>query len=238
MASNLVKNMQISCNHCSLDSICLPRGLSAKEINRISDVIKQTISLQRGAFLYRQGSDFKGVLAIKSGTAKLIREDQQGDEHILNILLPGELLGFDGFYEDKHSCSAVALETVSYCELPADGLETLCLKVPGLMRELFRHTGEKLDEELSHNVLNKRPAEERLAFFLISLSDRLKRRGFSPSEFNLSLTRQEIGNHLNLALETVSRLLQKFDNSGMISVNKKNIQIHDLQGLKSLLKPQ
>lgn len=238
MASSLIKNMQISCNRCSLDTICLPRGLSEKEINRISDVIKQIKSVQRGSYLYRQGNEFKGVLAIKSGTAKLIREDQQGDEHILNILLPGELLGFDGFYDDKHSCSAVALETVSFCELPADELETLCLKIPGLMRELFRHTGEKLYEEQNHNVLNKRSAEERLATFLISLSDRLKRRGFSPSEFNLSLTRQEIGNHLNLALETVSRLLQRFDNRGMISVNKKNIQIHDLQGLKNIQKTE
>jgi CRP/FNR family transcriptional regulator len=82
--------------------------------------------------------------------------------------------------------------------------------------------------------LHKRPAEERLASFLISLSERFKRRGFSPSEFTLTLTRQEIGNHLGLALETVSRLLQQFQALGLISVRNKHIQIKNLAGLRAL----
>ncbi len=226
---------QVSCNNCGLDNICLPRGLSHDEIESISQIIKAKKTLQRGEFIYHEGDNFRGILAIKSGSAKLVGADQHGNEHILNILLPGELLGFDGLSTDKHSCAAIALETTSFCLLPADSMDDLFHNIPSLTRELFRHSGEKMLEDKNQLILSKRPAEERLAYFLISLSERLKRRGFSASEFKLSLSRQEIGNHLGLALETVSRLLKKFQEDEMIMVQNRFITITDLTALKNLL---
>ncbi len=228
---------QVICNNCGLDNICLPRGLSQAEIDNISKVVKAKKTLQRGDFIYREGDNFKGILAIKSGSAKLIANDSHGNEHILNILLPGELLGFDGLSTEKHGCAAIALETMTFCILPADSMDQLFQKLPSLTRELFRHSGEKMLEDKNQLVLSKRPAEERLAYFLISLSERLKRRGFSSSEFKLSLTRQEIGNHLGLALETVSRLLKKFQDENLITVQNRFIQITDINSLKALLQP-
>lgn len=226
---------QVSCGNCSLDNICLPRGLSQSEVNNISKVVKARKTLQRGDFIYREGDSFRGILAIKSGSAKLVANDAHGNEHILNILLPGELLGFDGLSNEKHGCAAIALETMTFCILPSDNLEQLFQNMPSLTRELFRHTGEKMLEDKNQLVLSKRPAEERLAYFLISLSERLKRRGFSASDFKLSLTRQEIGNHLGLALETVSRLLKKFQDDQLITVQNRFIHIQDSAALKKLL---
>ncbi|WP_427500708.1 helix-turn-helix domain-containing protein [Methylomonas sp. MED-D] len=228
-------NKQVSCANCSLDNICLPRGLSQSEIANISQVIRARKTLQRGDFIYREGDNFRGILAIKSGSAKLVANDNHGNEHILNILLPGELLGFDGLSGSKHGCAAIALETMSFCILPADSMEELFQNVPSLTRELFRHTGEKMIEDKNQLVLSKRPAEERLAYFLISLSERLKRRGFSSSEFKLSLTRQEVGNHLGLALETVSRMLKKFQDDDLISVQNRFIAIKNPTALRKLL---
>lgn len=230
-----MQKQQVNCGNCSLDNICLPRGLSQEEIDNISQVIKAKKTLNRGDFIYREGDSFRGIMAIKSGSAKLVATDNHGNEHIINILLPGELLGFDGLSDTRHGCAAVALETMSFCLLPADSMDSLFQNVPSLTRELFRHTGEKLLEDKNQLVLSKRPAEERLAYFLISLSERLKRRGFSSSEFKLSLTRQEIGNHLGLALETVSRLLKKFQEDELIVVNNRFITILDLSGLQRLL---
>jgi CRP/FNR family transcriptional regulator len=226
---------QVSCNNCGLDNICLPRGLSHEEVESISQIVKAKKTLQRGEFIYHEGDNFRGILAIKSGSAKLVGADQHGNEHILNILLPGELLGFDGLSTDKHSCAAIALETTSFCLLPADSMDDLFHNIPTLTRELFRHSGEKMLEGKNQLILSKRPAEERLAYFLISLSERLKRRGFSASEFKLSLSRQEIGNHLGLALETVSRLLKKFQEDELIVVQNRFITITNLTALKQLL---
>ncbi|NJD07279.1 MAG: fumarate/nitrate reduction transcriptional regulator Fnr [Methylococcaceae bacterium] len=226
--------LQVTCHNCSLSELCIPRGLNQCDIDRISQIVGRKKTLQKGDYLYRKGDRFRGILAIKAGTAKIVTMDQSGNEYMTAYLLPGELLGFDALADDRHTCSAMALETLSYCELPAEQLDALCRDVPNLLRELFRHAGNTLAAETSQIVLAKRPAEERVAGFLINLSDRLARRGFSPLDFRLSLTRQEIGNFLGLALETVSRILKSFEDGGLIEVNYKQIRIQNLDGLRRL----
>ncbi len=232
-----IKDFQVSCKNCNLDSICLPRGLSQREIDDLSFAVNNNSVIQKGEYIYRQKDVFKGIIAIKSGAAKLVTTDHKGNEHILNILLPGELIGFDGLGENIHSCSAIALDIMGYCELPADKVDALCQKVPSIARELLKHSCESLNDGQSQIVASKRSAEEKLAIFLMSLSDRLKKRGFSSAEFNIPLTRQEIGNHLGLTLETVSRTLQQFQNNDLIKVQRKYIEIKDLNGLRGIYAP-
>jgi CRP/FNR family transcriptional regulator len=234
----LYKDFQISCENCNLDTICLPRGLSEQEVKNLSDVIKNNSILQQGEYIYRQGDSFKGIVAIKSGTAKLVSNDNQGNEHILNILLPGELAGFDGLNQNKHSCSAIALEVMSYCELPAEKFDNLCQMVPGIARELFRHSGESINESQNQVITSKQSAEVKLALFLTNLSGRLKKRGFSSLSFNLPLTREEMGNLLGLTFETVSRMLKHLQNEGLITVQRKHIEIKDLKSLQALCSQQ
>ncbi len=234
----LFKDFQISCENCNLDTICLPRGLSEQEVKNLSDVIKNNSVLQQGEYIYRQGDNFKGIVAIKSGTAKLVSNDNHGNEHILNLLLPGELAGFDGLNQSKHSCSAIALEVMNYCELPAEKFDHLCQRVPGIARELFRHSGESINESQNQVITSKQSAEVKLALFLTNLSDRLKKRGFSSLSFNIPLTRQEMGNHLGLTLETVSRMLKHLQNEGLITVQRKHIEINDLKSLQTICSRQ
>jgi CRP/FNR family transcriptional regulator len=78
-------------------------------------------------------------------------------------------------------------------------------------------------------------AEERLAAFLINLSQRFVARGYSPSEFHLRMTREEIGSYLGLKLETVSRIFSKFQDQGLIAVQQKHIRILNTDGLKDIL---
>ena len=234
----LFKDFQVSCENCNLDAICLPRGLSKQEVKNLSNVIKNNSVLQQGEYIYRQGDSFKGIVAIKSGTAKLVSNDNQGNEHIINMLLPGELTGFDGLNQNRHSCSAIALEVMSYCELPAEKFDHLCQMVPGIARELFKHSSESINESQNQIISSKLAAEEKLALFLTNLSDRLKKRGFSSLSFNIPLTRQEMGNLLGLTLETVSRMLKHLQNKGLITVQRKHIEINDLKSLKAICSRQ
>jgi CRP/FNR family transcriptional regulator len=226
--------LQVTCQNCSLITLCIPRGLAQEEIERISRIVSRKKTLQRGDHLYRKGDKFRGIIAIKAGTAKMMTYDTHGNEYVTGLLLPGELLGFDGLATDQHRCSAIALETLSYCELPSEQLDELCRQVPNLLRELFRHASAKLDDETEQAVVNKRPAEERVAAFLLNLSDRLEKRGFSPFNLKLSLTRQEIGNYLGLALETVSRNLRTLQDEGLIAVDHRYVRITDLERLRTI----
>lgn len=224
--------MQVACSNCNLSRLCIPHGMKPSEVDVLSDTVRRNRTLKKGDSIYHAGDQFNGIFALKSGTAKLVHMDRSGNESIISVLLPGELLGFDGLYSGRYVCSLVALETSSYCELPAHQITRLGREIPTIQQILLQRTGEKFDESIRRMALIQRPAEERLAAFLLSLSARYQVRGFSAVEFRVSLTRQEIGNHLGLALETVSRLLGQFEAAGLIAVQGKLIRIVSADGLR------
>ena len=97
-----------------------------------------------------------------------------------------------------------------------------------LSREIVRDRGVMM-------LLGSMRAEERLATFLLNLSKRFTSRGYSPSDFHLRMTREDIGSFLGLKLETVSRLFSKFQEEGLIEVHQKHVRIRDLAGLEAVL---
>jgi len=97
-----------------------------------------------------------------------------------------------------------------------------------LAREIVRDHGVMM-------LLGSMRAEERLAAFLTNLSKRFLRRGFSPAEFHLRMTREEIGSYLGLKLETVSRLFSQFQKDGLIEVEQKHVRIKDAAALGQIL---
>ena len=210
--------------------------MQADQINCLNEVVKRDKNLHKGENIYRAGERFTGIYALKSGTAKLVYADRQGNETIISLLLPGELLGFDGLSTRRYLCSLTALETISFCELPARDLDHLVQTLPGLHRIILQRTGDQFQQSIHRMIMSQRPAEERMATFLFDLSSRYGKRGFSAAEFHLSLTRQEIGDYLGLALETVSRLLSRFESLGTIRVQGKLIQIVDADSLRRLVK--
>lgn len=230
----LYKDFSVSCNNCNLDKICLPRGLSHQQVEKLAVVVKNNAILQRGEYVYRQGDSFKGIIAIKSGSAKLVSHDKRGNEHILSVLLPGELIGLDGMNQDLHSCSAIALEVMSYCHIPPSRFDELFQKIPGISHELIKHCSDSITDSQNQLINSKCTAEEKLALFLVNLSDRLKKRGFSANRFNIPLTRQEMGNHLGLTLETVSRMLKQLQTEGLINVQRKYVEIIDMEKLRHI----
>lgn len=134
-----------------------------------------------------------------------------------------------------HPSSAKSLETTSICEIPFSQLEELASAIPTLARQLVRIMSREIhsDDELL-TLLGKKSAEERLASLLMSLSSRLQQRGFSAREFHLSMSRNDIGNYLGLAVETVSRLFTRFQQIGLVTVNNKHIRIDNLDALREM----
>lgn len=222
----------VSCTACNLTDICLPSGMSDSEINQLSKLVRRSRTIQRGEYIYHAGDRYTGVFSLKSGTAKLVLTDRHGYESIIAVLLPGELQGFDGMATGRYQCSLVALEMSSFCELTSHDIAYMSTNTQVLQKLIQQKTCEQMDRYLRRIATSHRPAEERLAQFLVDLTQRYLERGFSSKEINLSLTRQEIGSHLGLALETVSRLLGKFEVSNIISVDRKKIQIMDMEALR------
>ena len=222
------KSLKASCKNCSLVELCLPRGLDSDDLHTLDDVIKQRKLLRKGELIFSQGEESGCIFAVRSGSVKTFTTAKNGEEQILGFHLPGELLGLDGIDNRIHSCSSVALDTATICELPVTDLNVLCVKMPGLQQQLLNLISNEITKDHTMLLLlARRNAEQKLATFLINLSARFKVRGYSADEFDLTMSRYDIGNYLGLADETVSRLISKFRENKIIQAERKRITILD-----------
>ena len=231
-----IEAIRVSCQKCSLADLCLPHGMETGEINQLDKILKRQQPYQPGQYLFHTGDKSSSIFAVRSGALKSYCITEDGDEQVLGFALPGELVGLDGLAGESFASTCVALETSSVCELPFDQLEELCHSLPGLQKQMMRLVGKEIssDQHLLM-LLGQRSAEERLASFLLSLSSRYKARGLSANEFNLPMSRQDVGNYLGLAIETVSRLFAHFQEEKLLTVNRRQIRIIDHASLKSMV---
>jgi CRP/FNR family transcriptional regulator len=221
------------CSSCNLRELCLPCGLTRRDVDRMDQLIYTRRRIERSESLYRAGDAFSSLYAVRSGFFKTLQTLEDGREQVTGFHMGGEIMGMDGIGPEKHSSSAVALEDSEVCVIPYSRLVNLGHDMDGLQRQFHKVMSREIAQE--HSVmllLGTMRAEERLAAFLLNLSQRFTARGYSPSEFNLRMTREEIGSYLGLKLETVSRAFSKFQEDGLISVQQKHICIRDVAGLK------
>ena len=225
----------VTCENCNLDNLCMPKGLDRQQIGGLALLVNRNNIRHRGEAIYHAGSPFRGMIALRSGSAKLVSFDQQGNEFVVAFILPGEIVGFDGLAKQLHNCTATALETVNYCHLPSHKIEQLAHNTPSLVHVLLQRSCNELDSQVQKMLINRHSAEKRVANFILNISERLRVRGYSEFEFRLSMSREEIGNHLGIAHKTVSRIIQLFQARQIIEVKSKQLRIIDKKELFNFL---
>lgn len=235
MKDSFAYNHSVTCQNCSLSQMCLPFSLSSSELDQLDQIIERETPLQKGQSLITSGESFKALYAVRSGSLKSFTVSKQGEEQITAFHLPGDIIGFDGILEEKYRNNSIALETSMICKIPYQTVDRLSVSLPKLRHQMMRlMSGEiNLEQEMLY-LLNKKTAEERIATFVMRLSNCYKERGLSASQFRLSMTRSEIGNYLGLTVETVSRLLSRFHKNQYIQVNGKFITILNFDKLEEL----
>ncbi len=229
-------HLKTACSSCNLRELCLPVGLTHDQLETLDELVYTRKRLKRGESLFRSGDEFQSLYAIRSGFFKTRVATSDGRDQVSGFQMAGELLGIDGIGTDAHNCDAVALEDSEVCVIPYNKLEELSRKFEPLQHHFHKVMSREIVRD--HGVmllLGSMRAEERLAAFLLNLSQRFTARGYSASEFILRMTREEIGSYLGLKLETVSRTFSKFQDEGLISVQQKHIRITDIPGLKKLM---
>ena len=230
-----IDQFKVACKDCNLFQLCLPVGIDAQELDELDSIIKRRRPVKRGEHLFRVGDPFQAIYAVRSGSIKTYTPTEDGHEQVTGFHLPGELLGLDAINLQHHPCAAKALETTSLCEIPFNRLEELSMRLPSLQHQLLKiMSKEILHDQSLLMLLGKKSAEERLAALLLSLSSRYQQRGFSPTDFYLSMSRNDIGNYLGLAVETVSRLFTRFQEEGLLKVQRKHVCITDIDRLSAI----
>ena len=225
---------QVACAVCAMNPLCHasnagPDGPATVERRRRVDA---------GDRLFGVGAPRSSIYALRAGFIKVVAPDAGSGRHIVRFLLPGDVVGLDAFAEGIHENEAIALQDCQVCEIPAHRVEMLAQYNGRLASHLRRLLARELaDAQAQAVALSRFTAAQRVARFLLELSRRWSERGFSGIAFSLPMGRREIGDHLGLTMETVSRILSDFQARSWVALPRRGIEIRDAAMLKATLAP-
>lgn len=228
-----VHSLKAACSNCSVLELCLPIGLTGGEIERLDTLIALRPKVKKGATLYRTGDQLRSLYAVRLGFFKTSILSTDGREQVTGFQMQGEMLGLDAISTEHYACNAVALEDSEVCPIPFSNLEKLSRDLPSLQHNLNRLLSQEIvrDHDLLL-MLGNMSADERLAAFLLNLSQRLNMRGYSSREFVLRMSREAIGSYLGLRLETICRCIALLRQEQLVDIQGRNVKILDLADLK------
>jgi CRP/FNR family transcriptional regulator len=174
--------LKTQCSSCHLRDLCLPCGMSGQEVDELDSLMFSRRKVAAGQDLYQEGERF----SVHLRRAQRHLQDQpdlaDGREQVVGFYMAGELMGLDGIASGKHASTAIALEDAEVCAIPYAHLARVAMGSAGLQQAVTRLMSREIVREHSlMMLLGSMNAEERLAAFLLNLSQRLKARGYSPT---------------------------------------------------------
>ncbi|WP_165488602.1 MULTISPECIES: helix-turn-helix domain-containing protein [Dyella] len=220
------------CAGCAHVSACQAGGYGRDELSGMRSIVERAGLLRDGEYLYRPRSPFRSLYAVQSGMAKTVSVDSAGREMVLAFHLPGELFGLDAICLGYHDNAVISLGRTQFCRFPFEALRCLANREP----EVQWHLINTMSRQIHHQSLSSGdyPAEERMAAFLVDLVDRRASLGLATDHLPLPMSRADIGNHLRLATETVSRLFARFRDAGFVRIERHVVHLNDLRGLREV----
>lgn len=205
--------------------------LTAESIFPDSLLLRRQVFTE-GEYIFREGNVPGNVYTVQSGTVKSYINGNSGEEQVVTFRTRGDLLGLAALAAGVHTASTVALDVVSVCGIPMTQLDTRDNRFPGWLYRLLAR--ELVRDRVTLRMLRCKNARSRLAAFLLDLAGRLRIRGQSRQVFSLSMSRQDIGNHLGMTIETLCRALSSLRKARLIDIDHRRVTIRDFDGLHAL----
>jgi CRP/FNR family transcriptional regulator len=189
-------------------------------------------TFKQGEILIKQGSPASNALFLATGMAKNYYEGLKGKNFIMSILLPGRLIMGPGAYvNSRYAYSVSALTPLQACFISFDIFRHL-VKVNGAFAESLVEdiSSKSLRSHIRMVNLAQKKMPGRLAEILLYFSDEI----FKTDEFEMILSRQELGEMTNMVKESVVRILKEMEGSGVISTPSSVIKILDKEKLRQI----
>lgn len=226
----------LACDMCRLRQSCLPDHLNDDATRHtLLGLVQPGVPMPRGTVLYRQGEPRRSFYFVRTGSAKSFQIDEYGRENIMGFYLPTDMIGVASLEQADYAESVVLLERSTLCEVPAEALATAARSSESMQHRFFTKMAQSFAAERHARVrLHHASADERVADFLLELSQRLHAAGRVESALYLSMSRYDIANYLGLAAETISRAFGRLQESGVIAVKGKAIDILEGPALRAI----
>lgn len=225
----------VECESCGLYGMCQVAGLEAPVPDLIDEIVGRREPVTSGEILIEPGREFREIYAVKSGSFKTYATLANGQQQILDFYFPGELMGLEGLDEQHYPHSIEAMEASSVCRLDFSKIDILGQRTGEFQQQLIGALSRRarLDQWVPM-LMGAQNAEQRTATFLLSLSERFANHGLPSMHFKLPMSRHDIANYLGLAVETVSRMMQRFQSLELLEVHGRHVELRNVPELHKL----
>jgi CRP/FNR family transcriptional regulator len=216
-----------SCSSCALRKVCIASTLDEREIQRFEVLISARRRIARHANLLKKHEAIDKLYIVRSGQFKLTLEDVAGKRRVAEFYLLGDVMGLDAIANGQHNYELVALEGSEVCEIPFERIVSMMGSEPAIQRQFLGIMSVSLNNAFNRSFLLATSLEERFSGFLLRLAEKHGRLGYSSKSFRLGMPRGDIGSYLGTSLESVSRLVARFNAQGAVSINGRMVELLD-----------
>ena len=220
------------CSACAFSAASMRAGYDKAALRDLHVLVEHVGPFRAGEHVFRAHDPFRAIFAVRGGTVKTVSVDADGNEQVLGFYIPGEVVGLNAIYPARYPCDAIALESSYFCRFSFPAISALATRMPGLQQQLFKLISKELG--MATRLAGDYGAEERMAAFLIDLAERYATQGFPARRLHLAMSRNEIAAHLRLAPETVSRILGRFRETGLIALDVREVELRAPDQLNAL----
>ncbi|HUK57635.1 MAG TPA: helix-turn-helix domain-containing protein [Stellaceae bacterium] len=194
------------------------------------DRLGSVVSLQREAVLFHESDSAEHYFKVVTGAVRCCKFLADGRRHVSEFYLPGDFIGLDA--ESAYQFTAEAVTETTVVRYTRRSVEALAAQEPRFGRRLLSIACHGLSAAQQKLVLlGRKTAEERIATFLLDIADRCG----ETECVSLPMSRTDIGDHLGLTMETVSRGLSHLKSEGVIALESSHkIRIRDRDVLEEI----
>ena len=222
-----VVNLISSCESCTRRWKNF-QHLTKEELNLVNEN-RYEATFKPGEIIIKQGSPTSNALFMASGMAKTYIEGLNGKNFVISIALPGRLILGPGAYVDsRHTYTVAAITSVQACFINFEIFRQLVRSNGAFAESLLEDISAKSQNTFQRMVnLSQKKMHGRLADALLYFSDAV----FNSDEYEMILSRQELGEITNMAKECVVRILKELEETGVIYSDSSKIKILDRKKL-------
>src|SRR5262245_25106786 len=194
--------------------------------------------VRKGAHLARAGSVPTSLFVVRLGCFKATMPGHGEHEQVVDFPMRGDWLGAEALADQPWTSDVIALDDSEVLVMPVKWFEDAAMRAPKLRVDLYRHFTQTMRRDRKHMTqLSVMSAKQRVAHFLLYLSDRFAACGYSSRSFMLPMLRADIGSYLGIALESVSRAFSELCEQGVVKVRLREIDLVDLDTLRVVAYP-
>ena len=226
----------VECDDCSMNSVCQPVATTNQSFNLSESYLQRRIPSKNSYVLFNQGKPITDIYAVSSGTFKLCQNADDGEENIIGLRFPGELIGEDALYLKTYNYTAIAIGDSSVCKVSVDQMASCGKLVPEVQQNLIELLSRQsyVRQRNFQAYIGKKSADSLLAAFLLNIIERNADYTGCDDSIELPISRNDVANFLGLRRETLSRVFSKFQKEQLIQVEGKKIQLLEVERLNKL----